>query len=115
MMSLGGVIHRTRTLILERQTMSGIPSTESGRIIEKQTTISPLYKVLLHNDDRNTMEHVVMVLIQVFRFPKPVCERIMMEAHHNGIALCAIEPFERAELHKDQLHSYSLIATIERY
>jgi ATP-dependent Clp protease adapter protein ClpS len=41
------------------------------------------------------------------------CERIMLEAHGNGIALCAIEPFEQAELHRDRLGSFSLIATLE--
>jgi len=73
----------------------------------------PLYKVLLHNDDRNTMEHVVKSLMHVFRFSNPVCERIMMDAHLNGVALCTVEPLEQAELHRDQLRSFSLASTIE--
>ena len=37
----------------------------------------------------------------------------MLEAHKNGVALCAVEPFEQAEFHRDQLISFSLTATIE--
>jgi ATP-dependent Clp protease adaptor protein ClpS len=73
----------------------------------------PLYKVLPHNDDVNSMEHVVNALMQVFKFTQQVCGRIMIEAHQNGVALCTIEPIEQAEHHRDQLVSLSLIATIE--
>ena len=92
---------------------NALPATEPGTVPDQHTMHIPLFKVLLHNDDQNTMEHVVKALMHVFRFSKPVCERIMSEAHHNGIALCTVEPLEQAELHRDQLQSFSLIATIE--
>lgn len=81
--------------------------------VEHRATTLPRYKVLLHNDDRNTMEHVVRALMAVFKFERDVCERIMWEAHTTGVALCAVEPLEQAELHRDQLQSSSLTATIE--
>jgi ATP-dependent Clp protease adaptor protein ClpS len=87
------------------------PGTETTA--ERQTTSFPRYRVLLHNDDLNSMDHVVKTLMKVFRFEQHVCEKIMIEAHNNGIALCTVEPFEQAELHRDQLISFSLIATIE--
>jgi ATP-dependent Clp protease adaptor protein ClpS len=89
------------------------PSTKPGTVLENHTTHIPLYKVLLHNDDRNTMDHVVKTLMRVFRFEQTECERIMLEAHRNGVALCTVEPLEQAELHRDQLQSFSLISTIE--
>lgn len=79
----------------------------------RRTTHIPLFKVLLHNDDRNTMEHVVGSLLRVFGFERKECERIMLEAHTSGVALCIIEPLEQAELHRDRLESLSLTATIE--
>ncbi len=94
--------------------MIALPSTKPGAIREEHTAHIPRYKVLLHNDDVNSMEHVVGVLMRVFRFERGACERIMHEAHHNGVALCTIEPLEQAELHRDQLISFSLTATIER-
>jgi ATP-dependent Clp protease adaptor protein ClpS len=93
--------------------MTENPSTKPGTVLEHDTTHIPLYKVLLHNDDRNTMEHVVKALMRVFRFEQTECERIMLEAHRNGVALCTVEPLEQAELHRDQLQSFSLISSIE--
>ncbi len=87
------------------------PQTET--VLESTTAHIPLYKVMLHNDDKNSMDHVVMSLMRVFRFEQAECVRIMLEAHTNGIALCTIEPLEQAELHRDQLRSFSLTATIE--
>lgn len=94
--------------------MATLPATKPGTTSERQVTLIPLYRVLLHNDDVNSMEHVVKALKRVFKFELPECERIMMEAHRNGVALCAVEPLEQAELHRDQLASFSLIATIEK-
>jgi len=88
-------------------------STRPDAVLERTAARIPLYKVLLHNDDRNTMDHVIRALKNVFRFELPECERIMLEAHQNGVALCTVETLEQAELHRDQLRSYSLIATIE--
>lgn len=88
-------------------------STKTETVPERTATRFPLYRVLLHNDDTNTMDHVVRTLRRVFRFEQSECERIMLEAHRNGIALCVIEPLEQAELHRDQLRSSSLVATIE--
>jgi ATP-dependent Clp protease adaptor protein ClpS len=82
-------------------------------VLEEQRTYIPLYKVLIHNDDVNPMEHVVGALMQVFKLERQACERIMIEAHDNGLALCTVEPFEKAEFHRDQLQSFSLFATIE--
>lgn len=82
-------------------------------VLEEQRTHIPLYKELIHNDDMNTMDHVVGALMQVFKLKRQACERIMMEAHDIGLALCTVEPFEKAELHRDQLQSFSLFATIE--
>jgi ATP-dependent Clp protease adaptor protein ClpS len=82
-------------------------------VLDRPVTRIPLYKVLLHNDDVNTMEHVVGALITVFKFERAICERIMIEAHANRLALCTVEPLEPAELHRDQLRSYSLMVTLE--
>ncbi len=88
-------------------------SPKSEPVLERTAAHIPIYRVLLHNDDHNTMEHVVKTLMKVFRFGQPESERIMLEAHRSGVALCTIEPLEQAELHRDQLWSFSLIASIE--
>jgi ATP-dependent Clp protease adaptor protein ClpS len=90
-----------------------LPLSQPGTGVEQCELHIPLFKVLLHNDDHNSMDHVIKSLMQVFKFEPKVCERIMMEAHQNGIALCTVEPLEKAEHHQDQLNSFSLISTIE--
>jgi ATP-dependent Clp protease adaptor protein ClpS len=93
--------------------MAASPDTRTAPTIEREAVIMPRYKVLLHNDDVNSMEHVVKALQKVFKFGLEECMRIMIEAHQNGLALCTVEPLEQAELHRDQLVSLSLVATIE--
>ncbi len=90
-----------------------LPSTKPGIRAGQHTARIPLYKVLLHNDDVNEMDHVVKALMHVFGFEREIAVRIMWEAHDTGVALCSIEPLEQADLHRDQLQSFSLIATIE--
>lgn len=93
--------------------MPNIPSTKTAAAISQQRDLIPRFRVLLHNDDVNTPEHVVKALMRVFKFPVQECERIMLEAHDEGLALCTVEPLEQAELHRDQLQAFSLTATIE--
>jgi ATP-dependent Clp protease adaptor protein ClpS len=93
--------------------MAANPSTTTAPVADREKVIMPRYKVLLHNDDVNSMDHVVKALRQVFKFDLEECVRIMIEAHDKGIALCIVEPLEQAELHRDQLRSFSLVATIE--
>ena len=85
------------------------PST----VLDNRPRLAPLYRVLLHNDDMNTMDHVVEALRRVFQFSPQQCIAIMLEAHHSGVALCKTEPMEHAELHQEQLQAFSLTATIE--
>lgn len=89
------------------------PGTRTSPVAEREAIVMPRYKVLLHNDDVNSMEHVIRALQQVFKFDLDECARITIEAHNNDLALCAVEPLEQAELHRDQLISFSLVATIE--
>ena len=94
-------------------TMAGHPQTKTTPVIDREKIIMPRYKVLLHNDDVNSTDHVVKALRKVFRFDEQECVRIMIEAHNDGLALCTVEPLEQAELHRDQLLALSLVATIE--
>jgi len=91
----------------------------SVEIIEKRSTSTvrkpaPRYKVLLHNDDFNSMEHVVQSLMTtVAGMTQPQAVNIMMEAHTNGLALvitCALEP---AEFYCETLKGHGLTSTIE--
>jgi ATP-dependent Clp protease adaptor protein ClpS len=85
--------------------------------IEQRSTarkIAPRYRVLLHNDDFNSMEYVVQVLMQtVASITQPQAVSIMMEAHTNGIALVITCVQEHAEFYCEGLQSKGLTSTIE--
>ena len=84
---------------------------------EKRSTtrkLAPRYRVLLHNDDFNPMEYVVQVLMTtVNSITQPQAVSIMMEAHHNGLALVITCAQEHAEFYCETLKSHGLHSTIE--
>lgn len=91
----------------------GAPVTEP-RTRSLPETLPP-YVVVLHNDDVNTMDHVVRALLasvpelDVYR-----AIEVMLTAHEHGRADVITCPLERAELYRDRLESHGLTATIER-
>ena len=89
----------------------------SVETLEKRSTVrklAPLYRVLLHNDDFNSMEHVVQVLMRtVPSITQPQAVSIMMEAHTNGIALVITCAQEHAEFYCETLKQHGLTSTIE--
>lgn len=72
--------------------------------------LTPLYRVLIHNDDVTPMDFVVIVLIQVFKKDMREAHEIMLEAHGAGTALVTVLPLEQAELRVDQAHSLARTA-----
>lgn len=91
----------------------------STETIEKRSTSTvqkpaPRYRVLLHNDDFNTMEHVVESLMKtVAGMTQPQAVDIMMEAHTNGLALVITCALEHAEFYCETLINHGLSSTIE--
>ena len=77
-----------------------LPDTESDTRVRRQ----PPYAVVLHNDDRNTMDFVVLVLRKVFSYTVEKCVGLMLEAHEKGKAVVWVGPLEVAELKADQIH-----------
>ena len=54
------------------------------------------YKVILLNDDFSTMDFVVEVLVKVFRKSIEESEKIMLEVHNKGRAVCGLYTHEIA-------------------
>ncbi|NJK39525.1 MAG: ATP-dependent Clp protease adapter ClpS [Oscillatoriales cyanobacterium RM2_1_1] len=89
----------------------------SVETLEKRSTVrklAPRYRVLLHNDEFNSMEYVVQTLMQTIpSLTQPQAVSIMMEAHTNGIALVIICAQEHAEFYCETLKNHGLTSTIE--
>ncbi|HIK26977.1 MAG: ATP-dependent Clp protease adapter ClpS [Oscillatoriaceae bacterium SKW80] len=89
----------------------------SVETLEQRSTVrklAPRYRVLLHNDDFNTMEYVVQTLLKtVPSLTQPQAVSIMMEAHTNGLALVITCAQEHAEFYCETLKNHGLTSTIE--
>jgi ATP-dependent Clp protease adaptor protein ClpS len=70
-------------------------------------------QVVLHNDDKNTVSHVIHCLQLVFAYDIAMAAKIMLEAHEKGRAIAEVEAETPAIEHRDQLRSYGLSATVE--
>jgi ATP-dependent Clp protease adaptor protein ClpS len=72
---------------------------------QTKTRRQPPYAVVLHNDDVNTVEFVVMVVRKVFGYPLLKCFELVLEAHESGRSVVWVGPLEVAELKAEQIHS----------
>ena len=73
----------------------------------------PQWKVLLHNDDVNDLEHVVKSIVELTHLSAQDAKVRTNEANKTGVALILVTHKERAELYRDQFQSKSLTVTIE--
>ncbi len=93
--------------------------TKADPVTDEATRLTPLYRVIIHNDDVTPMDFVVDVLTSIFGLTMPRAVNVMWEAHRTGVAHVLTEPLERAEFHVEQARSlsrgrgYPLTFTIE--
>ncbi|MFM8271360.1 MAG: ATP-dependent Clp protease adaptor ClpS [Gemmata sp.] len=90
--------------------------TATPEVVPEQDTKTrrqPPYAVILHNDDKNTMEFVVGVLRRVFGYTLEKCVRLMLEAHKKGKSAVWIGALEVAELKADQIRSCGADPVVE--
>jgi ATP-dependent Clp protease adaptor protein ClpS len=73
----------------------------------------PPFRVILHNDDVNSFEHVILTIVTLTPLNEQDAITRTLEAHKTGCALLLVTHKERAELYVDQFRSASLTVTIE--
>ena len=86
-------------------TATPTPEVVPDQETETRTRRQPPYAVILHNDDSNSMDFVILVLRKVFGYAVEKCVALMLEAHEKGKAAVWIGAMEVAELKADQIHS----------
>ena len=72
---------------------------------QEKTGYYPRYKVILHNDDRTTMQFVVEVLMLFFNKEFGEAVKLMADVHHTGFGIAGVYPKEQAEFRIEQTHS----------
>lgn len=89
-----------------------LPATEDE--VRERLLLMPRYRVVLHNDDYHSMDHVVIALVRTVASLTPeAAVAIMLEAHYHGQAVVIVCPRETAEFYREGLKSYGLTCTIE--
>ncbi len=78
---------------------------ETDTVTDGRPKRQPPYAVILHNDDVNTCEFVIGVLMKVFGYSVEKCVQLMLDAHHSGRSVVWSGSLEVAELKADQIHS----------
>ncbi|MGB0716133.1 MAG: ATP-dependent Clp protease adaptor ClpS [Phycisphaerae bacterium] len=73
----------------------------------------PPYKVLLHNDDVNSFDHVILTILKLTTLALESAVQRTLEAHNTGVALLLVTHKERAELYAEQFKSRLLTVSIE--
>ena len=66
---------------------------------------APQWNVIIHNDDKTTMDFVMMILMRLFNKNVRDAHRLMLVVHNMGQGLCGVYPLEQAELRIDQTRS----------
>lgn len=88
--------------------------TETEILQRTVARIMPRYRVLLHNDDHNSMDHVIHALVQtVPALSLRQAAKIMLTAHLRGMALVIVCLKEQAEFYCERLTGFGLSATME--
>ena len=95
--------------------MTTVAPVETPSVITAdKERLEPPYAVILHNDDVNTMQHVVESLMRcVSDLTHEEAAEIMLEAHQSGQARVIVAPHAEAARYRNCLESRSLTATIE--
>ncbi len=73
----------------------------------------PPYKLLLHNDEFNTMDAVVIGIVKLTPLSAAQAIRKMLEAHHSGKAVLLATHKERGELYVQQFASARITTSLE--
>jgi ATP-dependent Clp protease adaptor protein ClpS len=96
--------------------MGSSPASTPAPVFDEEIIrrLLPPYRVILHNDDHNAMDHVIRSLRRcVPSLSLDDAEAIMWTAHTHGSATVIQCPKEAAEHYRACLESAGLTATIE--
>ena len=100
-------------------------STAVLPMVETRPRQTPLWHVVLLDDDEHTYDYVIEMLTKLFRHDAETAYRMACEVDATGHVIVETTVFERAEFKRDQIHAHgcdwriedspgSMYATLER-
>lgn len=94
--------------------MGATPGIAPDRTTEERTSFDRPWQVIVWNDPVTLMSYVVWVLQRLFGYDEATATQLMLQVHHEGKAVVASEPREKAEHYVARLHAHGLHATLAR-
>ncbi len=83
-----------------------IDDTGTGITVEERTEAKsgyyPKWKVIIHNDEKTTMDFVIEILMRFFNKEYISAMQLMLQVHEQGFGLAGVYPKEQAEFRIDQ-------------
>ncbi|MBA3709779.1 MAG: ATP-dependent Clp protease adaptor ClpS [Planctomycetes bacterium] len=73
---------------------------------KEETATSPLWNVVLHNDDDHTYEYVIEMLVKLFAHSPERAFQCACEVDSAGRSIVETTSKERAELKLEQIHAF---------
>jgi ATP-dependent Clp protease adaptor protein ClpS len=80
---------------------------------EQKSRQLPPFRVVLHNDNVNTVEHVIRSIVKLTPLNEQEAAARTLEAHETGSSVLLVTHKERAELYVDQFATCKLNVTCE--
>jgi ATP-dependent Clp protease adaptor protein ClpS len=98
--------------------MTTVATTAPDRVdlpdTDETMDVARPWNVVVWNDPVNLMSYVVYVFRKLFGHSLEEATRLMLQVHHEGRAIVASGPIEKAETDCFRLHHHGLWATLER-
>lgn len=88
-------------------------TTSTQTLERQQTQLLPPYRVVLHNDDVNTFDHVILTTLKLTPLPLPEVVTKVEEADRDGRSVLLVTNRERGELYVEQFATFNLTVTCE--
>ncbi|RMF58957.1 MAG: ATP-dependent Clp protease adaptor ClpS [Calditrichaeota bacterium] len=73
---------------------------------DEKTQLSPMYNVVLLDDDDHTYEYVIEMLGKLFGYDTQTAFLMACEVDNSGRVVVCTTHKERAEVKRDQIHAY---------
>lgn len=73
--------------------------------LQSETTLEPLFRILIHNDDVTPYDYVILVLRTIFKLSHELAEHITWVAHNTGVARVVTRPRSEAQRLVDRAHT----------
>ncbi len=82
--------------------------------VDQELEDSPLYQLILFDDDDHSYEYVIDMMATLFGFSLQQGFKIAHEVDHCGQVVIKVCPYEEAKKGRDQIHSYGADPLMER-